>query len=31
MDPATLAFIDFLMSTDGQKLVTQEGGIIISK
>jgi phosphate transport system substrate-binding protein len=30
-DPATLAFIDFLMSADGQKIVTQEGGITVTK
>jgi phosphate transport system substrate-binding protein len=30
-DPATLAFIDFMMSADGQKIVTQEGGITVAK
>ena len=30
-DAATLAFIDFLMSEDGQKIVTKEGGITVSK
>jgi phosphate transport system substrate-binding protein len=28
---ATKAFVDFLLSADGQKIVTQEGGITVSK
>lgn len=31
VDDATLAFLDFLVSTDGQKIVTDEGGITITK
>lgn len=30
-DDATIAFLDFLMSEEGQKIVTEEGGITVAK